>query len=102
MKLTSAQQKFLTSYIPDILYEIAPRGESVKKGEFIKRVSEMDFDGPATTGDCRVAANLEKAGLLTDVDIRRWPQMSSIYVQFSRKGAEKIYELYEKNRKTAN
>lgn len=99
-KLTPAQHRFLAGYLPDIVHGDNADLATVDRAEFIKRVSQMDFDGcdTATRGAQRVALNLHKAGLLSDLDIHLdiaggW----HIYLQFSEQGAAALYEIQQKH-----
>lgn len=99
-KLTRAQHRFLAGYLPDITHGENSDLATAGREEFIRRVSKMDFDGCdiATKGTQRVALNLHKAGLLSNLDIHLdiaggW----HIYLEFSEAGATALYEIKAKN-----
>lgn len=98
-RLTSTQRKFLAGYLPDILHGENADLANADRSEFVQRVAGMDFDDgeAASDGTQRVARNLKKAGLLSNLDIH--PDVAGgwhIYLIFSTAGANALFEINAK------
>ncbi len=98
-RLTPAQHKFLAGYLPDILHGENADLARADRAEFVRRVVGMDFDDgeAASAGAQRIARNLQKAGLLSNLDIHMdvaggW----HIYLLFSTAGAHALFEVNAK------
>lgn len=92
MMLTTAQSRFLASYLPDIMDE--KEMDSLSRCEFVERVSGMDFDdgSPATPSYKRIAKTLLSKGMLSELTIHD----GHIYLVFSDAGAHALFEIHRK------
>lgn len=86
-ELTPAQRNFLTDYIADICHGDSNLTKATEE-EFVRRVSNMEFDGPADKKLLRVARNLQRKGVFAEMHIH---QPSHICVRFSALGAKAIF-----------
>jgi hypothetical protein len=116
IKVTPPQKAFLRSYLPDLGPEIAdPLRLAIAQGHamrpkafeavvqaFIDKVCEVSFDGSPDPGHARLALNLQAKGLLQNVDVHSYAHVfrrgsvvacSGLYVEFTRSGAQALYEL---------
>lgn len=97
LSITPAQRRFLARYLPDVLHGDNATLANATRVEFIQKVSAMDFDGAASSTDCRVARNLKLAGYLDDLSIRgNGYGEDCIYLSFSTAGAEALFEIMAK------
>lgn len=97
--LTSAQRKFLSGYLPDILHGANADLVNAGRAEFVRRVTDLDFDDgeAASAGAQRVARRLKEAGLLSSLDIHPGAAGGEhIYLAFSTAGAQTLFELSAK------
>jgi hypothetical protein len=94
-KLTKAQVVFLEDYFENVLTSDFDFN-TVEKPEFVERVSKMDFDDGCGRGVARVRVgkNLNELGLFADFDLHGTAEL--IYLSFSVKGAEVMWELMTK------
>lgn len=97
--LTPAQRRFLADYLPDIVHGDNADLANAGRDEFVRRVTNMDFDGVADRAAGRVAANLHGRGLFNALDVHRdRVGQPCIYVRFSASGAEALFEIHAKGR----
>lgn len=99
-RLTPAQHKFLAGYLPDILHGDNANLARADRAEFVRRVTDMDFDDgeAASIGEQRIARNLRTAGLLSNLDIHMDVSGGRhIYLIFSTAGAHALFEINAKN-----
>ncbi|MCV9963639.1 hypothetical protein OIU34_17200 [Pararhizobium sp. BT-229] len=94
VKLTPPQKEFLEDYFEDILHG---RADLLDKADadVIDILRGMDFDDGAatTTHRVRIARNLREMGLLEEFDPHETKLGTHIYLSFSRKGAEVMFDL---------
>lgn len=94
-KLTARQTEFLAGYLPDILFAENAYLRDAELDVFVEKVSDMDFDGRLERqSDVSVAKNLDKKAFFSAFDLH-WDIAGQpcVYVQFSRIGAEAVFEV---------
>jgi hypothetical protein len=94
--LTKPQKKFLLEYLPEICYGDNAWLKDATRLEFVKKVSGMDFDdaSPRSSGEVKTGMSLHKKGLLLVCDVHKNSLGGShLYVEFSERGADALFEL---------
>ena len=100
-RLTPAQVRFFQSYIEEFPEDILPRSMEGKteaeiaaaRDRFLASNANSDFDGAATPAEIRVAKNLLAEGYLTEVDEHSNVVTRNLYVVFSTKGLEALFNV---------
>lgn len=100
-KLTARQTEFLAGYLPDILFAENLYLQDAGLTKFTEKVSAMDFDGrPEKPSDVSVARNLSKKAFFSAFNLHRdITGQSCVYLQFSHKGAEAVFDIMRRARK---
>lgn len=102
MKLTLREAAVLEAYLPSIFEVGRDDGvdlRSVDRDRFVSLVAEMDFDGQIAAADRRMMCALHKKGAFSAFELHYdIAQQPCAYVEISREGAEKLFELREQGR----
>lgn len=100
IKLSKSEETFLLSYYEDIIEE---ENNLLDRGvvEFVKNVSNMDFDmaSEPTTKQILIARRLNYLGFFKEIDTETKIMRKCLYVVFSERGAIYLYNLFSEYRK---